>query len=510
MSTDRTGRSVGAFVTGLLMQLVSLSVGVVTTPLLLKWLGDDRYGAFRVASDWASYLGLLELGVSGSLMALLAQAVGQEDPKQIHLTLVAGIRAYLHVTIAMVLLGLGLGCFITQLVQVKETLVNELEAGYWLGLLGILLVPFSAFRQLANASQRSHIVNILTLLQSLLITSTGLLLAWAKFGMLGQYMAVLTGNAFFYFLICRDGLSRYPTVLMAVIKEPVHREIERKLWQLNLPTMTLVLATQVGFLTDNIVISYTLGPALVVPFFITQRLAVLTQIQIQAIGNATWAALSDLHSKGEHEQFNARLVELTQLVMVVAIALMGAIAAYNPYFVKFWVGEARYSGSLVSGLAASNGILLGLSTLWTWCFIGTGQINKVIRPIVVGTLINLVISLIGTRVFGVMGPLLGTFLASVMVNLWWLPRQLRQVFGTSVRQLFRAVLKPLILGLPYVGAVGWVAKTHAPEGWLSLAIAMAVSVSLYLVLAWCLVLTPKERSQWRDRVTLMRSKFAKR
>lgn len=496
----RTGRSIGAFGTGLLLQLSSLGIGLLATPLLLKWLGDERYGAFRVASDWVGYIGLLELGVSGSLMALLAQAIGQGNQNQIRLTLAVGIRAYLQVTAVMLLAGFGFGCFITQLVQVKGSLVNELQTGYWLGLLGVLLVPLSPFRRLADASQRSHLVNTLMLLQSLLITGTGLLFAWSGFGIPGQYAAVLIGTIFFYCLICRDGLRQYPTIFTAVFTDKIEGDIQRRLWQLNLPTLVLFLAVQVSVLTDNIVISYYLGPALVVPFFVTQRLAVLTQTQIQAVGNATWAALADLHSKGEHQTFNVRLVELTQLVTILAIAFMVTIAAYNPYFVKLWVGQARYIGDLVSVLAATNGILLGLFSLWTWCFIGTGQINKIMLPIVLTAIANLVISLAGTQLFGIVGPLLGTFCASIGISAWWLPRQLQQVFGTSIQQLFLAVVKPLALGLPYALLVGWLARNNPPEEWLSLGAVMGLSTLFYLVIAWFGVLSAVERSQWHDRL----------
>ena len=79
MNTNKiqgTGRSVVNFSTELMLKLMTLSIGIFGTPLLLYWLGDERYGAFLAATDWGNYLNLLELGISGSLLALLAKAVG--------------------------------------------------------------------------------------------------------------------------------------------------------------------------------------------------------------------------------------------------------------------------------------------------------------------------------------------------------------------------------------------------------------------------------------------------
>jgi O-antigen/teichoic acid export membrane protein len=488
---------------------MTLGIGLVSTPLLLRWLGDERYGAFRAASDWAGYVNLLELGIGGALLALLAKAVGQGDREQIRLTLATGLRAYLQIGLGMFLVGVALGWFITDLVQVKGSLASELQKGYWLGLLNISLFPLAPFRLLADASQRSYFANAFLIFQSLLITSLGLLLAWSGFGIPGQYVAVLLGGISFQLSMCWDGLRRYPDVVELITERQAQVNIERQLWQLNWPTLLLNLSGQIGLLTDNIVISYTLGPAMVVPFFVTQRLATLAQAQIQGIGNATWAALADLHAKGERQKFNARLIELTRLVAVMGLTFMIAIAAYNPYFIKFWVGQDRFGGEGVSLLAASNGFFLGLLSLWGWCFSGTGNVAKLVKPAIVASGLNFVVSLVSTRFFGMIGPLLGSFVAFVSVSLWWSPLLLRQVFGTSLRQLFFAVAKPLGVGIPYAIAVYWFARSHTPWGWFGLGAEMGLTALLYLAIAWCLVFRPAEHSQWMSRLRALLPKTNK-
>ncbi len=107
-----------------------LSISIFGTPLLLHCLGDESYGAFRAPTDWGNYLNLLELGISGSLLALLAKALGIGEHQQILLTLATGIKAYLKILIVMVLAGLGLGLFITHLVPVQGVLISELQKGY--------------------------------------------------------------------------------------------------------------------------------------------------------------------------------------------------------------------------------------------------------------------------------------------------------------------------------------------------------------------------------------------
>jgi len=498
---NRTGRSVINFASGLMLQITTLGIGLVSTPLLLHWLGDERYGAFRAASDWGNYLNLLELGLGGSLIALLAKAVGTGNRDKIRLTLATGIRAYLNVMCLMLIAAVGLGLGITHLVRVKGILIDELQKGYWLGFLGIFLLPLSPFRLLADASGRSYIANLFILFQSILITTTALLLAKLGFGITGQYLAILLGSISFQLIMSWDGLRQYPDVFKSLGQSQSQVSINRELWQLNRPTLIFNLSGQLSFFTDNIIISYLLNPATVVPFFVTQRLAMLAQTQVQGVGNATWAALVDLYTKGEREKFNTRLIELTKLVAIMGIALMLPIVTYNHYFVKLWVGEDRFGGDFLNLLAGCNGFLLGILSLWGWCFSGTGNVAKIVYPFLLGTIVNFTVSILGTHFFGLIGPLLGTFVGFTTVKLWMLPLRLKELFGTSLKQIFWAIAKPLVFGIPYAVIVWWMARNHTPWGWLGLGIEMGLIAIIYLFIAWLFVLNQSQRQEWNNRLS---------
>jgi hypothetical protein len=56
---------------------MTLSTSIFGTPLLLYCLNDKSYGKFFPATDWDNDLNLLELGISGSLLALLVKAMGK-------------------------------------------------------------------------------------------------------------------------------------------------------------------------------------------------------------------------------------------------------------------------------------------------------------------------------------------------------------------------------------------------------------------------------------------------
>ncbi len=501
----RTNRSIASFASLLLLQVTTVTTGIFSTPLLLHWLGDERYGAFRAATDVTGYILLFEMGLGGALNAMLANVISQGDRDQVRITLGCGVRAYLRVLCLMLLAGVGLGCLIPHLVPIQHSLVRELQMGYWIGLLNMLLIPLNPFHLLADASQRTYFKSFLLITQGLLITGLLLLFSWLGWGIPGQFLAALIGNAFVNITLSWDGLRRYPDVVEAIIHPPkaISQQVNQRLWSLNVPNLVLHLAGRVGLLTDNVIVSFYLGPAAVVPFLITQRLASLAQMQIQAVGGSTWAALADLHTQGARDEFNTRLVDLTKIVVIVGLTVMIPITAYNAHFVTLWMGADRFGGWAVNLLAAANGLLRGVLFLWESCFMGTGTFPKLVRLSIFGTLVNGGISLVATHQLGMIGPLLGTFISAIALYAWLLPRLLHSVFGTSPRQLFWAIAQPLKVGIPYAVVVIGVAASHTPYGWLGLAGEMGCVALLYLVLVWHLVLNPQERLVWGQRLSGM-------
>src|SRR5439155_824777 len=110
-----------------------------------------------------------------------------------------------------------------------------------------------------------------------------------------------------------------------------------------IPFRAVLEAEQLGYRV-NLVLTAQALLITITSLFVTQRLAVLMQGLLQGIGNATWAALADLHARHEHEASNQRLIELTKLGAVLAVAALAPIIAYNRRFVALWIPTVSYGG----------------------------------------------------------------------------------------------------------------------------------------------------------------------
>jgi O-antigen/teichoic acid export membrane protein len=489
----RTRKSAASFATDIGRTGITLLVGLVATPFLLNWLGEARFGAHRTAMDWLGYLALLELGIGGALLPMLARAFGSKDAGEARATLVAGTRALVRVTLVALALGGALAFFITRLIPVGDTLAGDLRWGFVLGLAGLLFLPFSPLRILQEARQRSYVVNTLLLLQGLLITGLALLFAWKGWGITGQFAAALIGGIPFFMVLAWMAKRAYPGVLRSLFTAPTDAQPSRRLRRLSPPAFILNICGRVSVMTDNMVVAFFLGPAIVVPFFVTQRLAVLLQGQLQSLGNASWAGLAELYVQKQHAVFNERVIDLTRIIAVVGMAGLIPIAVYNDQFVRLWLGLDRYGGDAVTFLAATNAYLLAVFSLWGWCFNGTGHIRELVAPSVAAMVLNLGASIALVKPLGMVGPLLGTTIGFAAVSVWYLPALMQRVFGTSAGRLVKTVALPLVLGLPYGAGLHWVAGAQGQLGWMTLAVSMLLAAALFGLLCWFLILKGSER-----------------
>src|SRR5258708_7888703 len=222
---------------------------------------------------------------------------------------------------------------------------------------------------------------------------------------------------------------------------------------------------------------------MVVPLILTQKLPAMAQAALQGLGTASWAGLAELHARGERETFERRVVELTSLTSVLAIASLLPIAAFNRPFVALWVGPNHYGGQWMTLFATMNIFLFSLLSLWGWVFSGTAEVRRVVRPLVIQTLCNVVASVLLTKPLGPVGPLVGTFIGFTAVTAWYFPVQLHRTFGIGLPKLVWAVSKPVILGLPFGIALWLFERNYRPYGWFALSGEMLLSALLYLGLA---------------------------
>ena len=475
-----------------------MMLGFVATPLLLRWLGAERFGSFRVLSEWLGNLTMLEFGLTGSILALLAPAVARRDEQEIRGWLSAAIRSYFRVDLAIAAAGIALIVVLPRLMPPEEVSKGELRVSAVILLFGLCLLPLSVFKGLMETEQRGYLVNAMLVAQAGLTVAATLGAARVGWGLVGQSAATVASRLPALLILTVLGTRQFRRFWQVKPK----RENLKQLRRLNIDTFSYAMTGRLSLWCDNMMIHWGLGALAVAPFLLTQRLAIIVRSLLGTVGTSTWAGLIELRSHGQMDLFRRRFIELNRMVSALGLIVLGTIAAYNFHFTSRWVGGENFAGEGVSLLACLTTWLVAIVEMWTWPITSTGNARAVIRPAALSTGVNLVVGIAGTVTLGAIGPLLGTLVAYSSINLWAVPRVSKRLFGTSTASLWRAAFEPLRWALPFIAFVWWVARSHVPSGWFMLLAEMSLCGLLGLLLWWIFDLTPAGRKEWVGRMSL--------
>jgi O-antigen/teichoic acid export membrane protein len=473
---------------------------VVSTPYLIRWLGSNTFGLYRIALDWLGYLTFLDLGLNETLIPILMEAHGTAEAGRVIKALVACFRAYLLTLPIKLIAGIAFVALSPYFIHSPETSLSDLRWGLLLGVGASLFSPLQPFRTLLEVKQVGYRVHKALLYRTLLTISLSLALSYEGYGIRGQFVAALLGDLLFHFMISVYALSHYPGLVQKLFIDAVDAKSWKAIWHLNIPNFVSNICSRISYMTDNIIIVMGLTIDRVTPFIVTQRLITFANLHLFGIGNATWSALAHLHARGNLAIFQKRFLELNRLIVVAGLVTLGPIAALNQAFLTLWLGPSFYGGDTLSALASINSILLALISFWGWIFSAKGIAKKLIAQYVAYSLVNFALSIGFTKVFGIYGPLLGTFCAIFSVSFWVIPQLLKRHFHIPPSHLYEGMVQPFTVLLPAIALIWIAARRFPPQDWTTLAFLFLMSCLMLSLLVWRMVFSDSERKLWGLRV----------
>jgi len=472
MTSLRFYRTILNLVSSLSRNAVGLLLGLFATPMILKALGEEKFGAFRVLIDWVSQLGLLEFGLFSALLPIFVQA-SKENPQFTPRTVVKqAFRKYSWVIVFQSIGFLVLFLFLDTLIPVSSASKNDLASGALVLGTTLFLAYSQIYRGYLDSTQRGYIVSSAMTLQNIIYIVLAIFLALKGFGILGQAVAYAFSIALSFIILFTKSIGE--------IRGFQYREGAKAHFETELKTQRAAnFATQIcgrlSFLMDNIVVSAFLGAKSVTAFYLTQRLLQIAMQQLQQLGNSTWPALSELFHKGDMEKFRTRVIEVTEFIAFAAGVLLSTLAFVNPSFVALWTGSETFAGIFLSNVVVLNTGLFSLISFWLWCFSGVGKVSKALKTLYLQTAVNLAVSLPVCYFYGMEGPALGTLVSLSLVTVPGFTLLLNKEFGISKRQLTQCWVLPFLAPVLISMTVSFFMGHPKLNSW----VALVLSTSIY-------------------------------
>ncbi|HEX5724374.1 MAG TPA: hypothetical protein VFX98_02855, partial [Longimicrobiaceae bacterium] len=348
MSRTRRAGISAAF--GYLQFALAFVSGIVLVPFILRSVGSEAYGLWLGFGELLAYSAMVDLGVLNVLPWLVAESDGRGDRERMRSLLSGGVTLGAAAALAFALLAaalLALAPWITGVSAAqRDTVAGPLAvvvAGMALAypvracysvLIGLQDVVFAGAMSVAQVA-----LNV-ALVVGLLLGGYGLYALAAAAAVPGVFVGVV--SVFRLRKTAPDLLHwrRPPLALLRMITVQ------------GFGSWTAALGWRMVAASNTLVVLSVAGPEAAVVFAVTAKLGEVAMQMSWQLPDAGLVGLAQLKGEERPERVREVVVSLLRLVLLGSGAVACAVLAFNPSFVRLWVGEERFGGLALNALLA--------------------------------------------------------------------------------------------------------------------------------------------------------------
>jgi O-antigen/teichoic acid export membrane protein len=346
----------------------SLAVMVLSVSLTLPYLGAQRFGIWMTIASFSGMLTFLGMGVGNALTNLVAKRSAAAEHDAVRRTISGGLGLLL-------LLGLAVACGLFWVVDwlpwsrmIKATDPVFLAEAQLTGKIFALLFGLNLFttgiQSVFAGLQRTFEVHLVNAVGSALALGALLLAASAQAGLPELLLATL-GVQTLISLGLLALLARRRLLSLARLGLAIQSEAGSLLRTGGL-FFVLQIGTMVGWGSDALIISSTLGPASVAIYSVAVRLFQFVTQPLAIMNAPLWGAYVDAYAKGDFPFIRRTLKGSMLFTLGVASAAGLLLFLIGPWVLSYWTRDAIVVPDQLLGLIAvwtifeSCGVALGM------------------------------------------------------------------------------------------------------------------------------------------------------
>lgn len=405
---------------GVVAKVVSLSVTLLTVPLTSTYLGSERFGMWLTSSSIVAMFGFADLGLSNGLVNLVADAYGREDRPAAR---AAGTSAFWMLTgIACLLLvcSFGIYPFVPwfRIFNVHSAQAMSEAGPMFLVMLACFActLPLNTVASLQNGLQNGLVRNLWASVGSVL-SLAGVYSATRHHAGLVPLMFFLSAGPLLGLLFNAIHLLLGVHSWLLPLPRFFSMRVARLLLQSGLMFFSMQIAMALGYQSDNLVVAHVLGASAVASYAVPSRLFNILPVLIGIFTAPMWPAYAHAIASNDGAWIGRtfrRTIVWTGLITTVLT--LGLVLSGN-WILHVWMGPGVHVSFLLLVAFGVRCILSAYLQPLSFLLNGIGKLKEQAVIALLMAVVNLVLSIALVMHFGVVGAILGTILAEILVVL---------------------------------------------------------------------------------------------
>jgi O-antigen/teichoic acid export membrane protein len=418
---------------------VTASIPFLLTPKMLQSFGADGFGLWSLTHSILSLFGLLDLGLSSTLVRFLA---GCRTAEKINRLVGTVLTLYLGLS------GLGL-LVLAGLAFLLAPFKTSQTAFTLIWLLGLRTVtvalPFGVLRSTLYAQQKFVPSNFWQSILSLVYGAAVwmVLAGGAGLNTVAVLMLVfcLVEHAG-YFLLLRSAQPGF-----RLYWGHLERDTLKSIRSFSIASTLSTLAGLILLKTDPIIVALFLPLGAVTSYALSLKIAEGLMMLLKQAVNVLTPQFSRMWSEGRSAEVAGLFLAASRTALLAAWLLGLPILVYTPQVFAVWLGEFHPDTIHTTRILVLAALCSVPQMIASTALTMGGYHNFTARAAALSTILNLVLSVTLVQFQGVVGVALATLASTLIVDLALVTRKAFQLLSIARHRIAKELVRPLLLPL---------------------------------------------------------------
>ena len=393
------------------------SVGLLTLPLAVRYLGAERYGVWATVTTTAVWINLLDLGIANTLTNHISRAYAVEDREEARRYFTNALALTLTVCVLVAAVFSAVFHYVdwAGLLNVSRNLKAEevnrtIAFGVGLVLLGL---PANLGSKLLAGYQELHL--------NAYASATGAVASLIGLG-LGILMRVTMPTLYLMSMGCITfasvgmlGLTIVRRPWLAPRLSSLDRSCSRQLLDSGSSFFLIQVAAAVVFSSDNIIVSHYLGAAEVTSYSVAWRAAGLAAMLQSLIFPALWPAYAEAYARRDYAWIRQAFAATMKGVVGLNLFCAFSLVVVGRDLIRVWVGAAGVPPIVLIYAMAIWIVVNGFMSMESCLLAALNRTRGQAILSISAAAVNVVLSIVLVRRIGAVGVISGTIASYLLV-----------------------------------------------------------------------------------------------
>lgn len=460
--------------------------GILLVPIYLRYIDPRIYGAWLATGSVVGYLGLLDFGFNSIIVQKVAYVAGQKDRERLGKLIGTGLWIIVSLSLLPLLLGCAAYQYVPGWVNIEGPGALQISRSFLVASLAtsLMVVTYGVggivvgLQWLGVVSVQFIITSILGILMTLLFLYMDLGVMAIALGLLFRSVVLSIGHSIYLWWWIK---KRLPSTDISF--EPA---LFRDLFRGSLLVFASKISNTLSKKSDNLIVAAMIDPRLTVVLALTKKSAEMITAMAVRIASSLMPSMAHLSGETDRGKLVNYMLIMTKVCLIVGVFGTGGFFLLNGQFVKLWVGEEFYGGTVLTILISISSLIIILNTALYTNLFAKGKIAITTKATILEAVVRIPLSIAMCYYWGLQGIILAGIISIIPTSLLIQARSFKSVLKLQWSQIICSLILflckfsvPFIAGLilqTFWHPVDWVGFVMYTIVYSTLAISYYVAI----------------------------------